>query len=249
MRVRRMSAWRLAAAMVAFACALTAITSFGASHTAPPAEYAGPAIKVRHSGKPAAVQERRTLLLVRHVAVAVARVFHQAPRGLTLHFYVSQAGFSRALFRSEHLWPQNSGDDTGNIVYGVLPLGPQVGANSHRLAHVYTEWVIDGLTHNRTDRQPSPAWLYDGLAEYVANHVGGVALCRGTTSIPLALRSISAPSDWWRIRGGPFGPLEYCKAESQVQQIVSRLGWARVLELLTHSGSWRRFASSVGAAP
>jgi len=164
---------------------------------------------------------------------------------ITLRFYATHAGFAAALHRLEGVWPQRQGDNVGNIVGTVLPLGPDSGLLTHNLAHVYTEWVLDRLTGNAVDRQPSPAWLYDGIAEYEADRRGAPVPCRLTGGYVVPMLQLVSPRDWWRVRGTIYQGLAYCEAEDAVSRIVRRIGWVRLRELLQGRATWNRFAAHV----
>lgn len=92
-----------------------------------------------------------------------------APPRLQIRLFASHRTFAVALRSRQGTNPQSSTDDTSAVERGTLLLGPLPAAYlRHNLAHVYTEWIIDRLTGNRTDALPSTPWLYDGLAEYEA---------------------------------------------------------------------------------
>jgi hypothetical protein len=167
---------------------------------------------------------------------------------ITLRFYASHIAFAAALYRLEGVWPERRGDNVGNIAGDVLPLGPHPGLLRHNLAHVYTEWVLDRLTGNDVDRQPAPAWLYDGIAEYEADRRAAAVPCRLNGGYVVPLGQISAPKDWWRVRGGIYQGLEYCEAEDAAARIVKRVDWARITAILSEHPSWERFAGDVGAS-
>jgi hypothetical protein len=167
---------------------------------------------------------------------------------ITLRFYGTHAAFAAALHRLEGVWPERAGDNVGNIVGNTLPLGPDAGMLVHNLAHVYTEWVLDRLTGNAADRQPDPAWLYDGLAEYEADRRSSPVPCRLTGGYVVPLAQLDTPVDWWRVRGTIYQGLEYCEAEDAAAHIVRRIGWTRIERLLGLHPIWAWFASEVGAA-
>jgi hypothetical protein len=229
-------------------CCASVASGFGVIQVRGDSEPESAQITVRADRGVPATQIHGTLLTLRRLSTAIDRDFGVPTRHFSVRIYSSHDRFARELVATEHLRPQGSGDNTANVVRGILRLGPTSGGDTHRLAHVYTEWILDRLTRNSSDLQPRPAWLYDGLAEYEANRVSGVAVCRRTEQISLPLSRLVSPSSWWRIRGSPFGPLEYCEAEAQVEKVVSHVLWKTMLECLRASGSWLRFARSVGAA-
>jgi hypothetical protein len=168
---------------------------------------------------------------------------------ITLRLYATHAAFAAELHRLEGVWPEGRGDNTGNIVNNILPLGPHPGLLTHNLAHVYTEWVLDRLTGNTGDRQPSPAWLYDGIAEYEAGRRGAPVVCRLTYGYILPLAQIASPASWWRIRAGIEQGIEYCEAGDAAGRIIARLGWQRVEALLARHPTWAQFAHELEALP
>jgi hypothetical protein len=167
---------------------------------------------------------------------------------LTVDVFASNSAYARTFHRLEGLWPEGRQDTTGNVVHGVMPIGPPNAYLEHNLAHIYTEWVLDRLTHNTDDRQPSPAWLYDGIAEWEADRVGTPLSCHLTTPYVLPLASIASPRQWWATRATIFGGLEYCEAESATARLVDRTGWDRLVTLLHRAGSWQRFARDLGVS-
>jgi hypothetical protein len=167
---------------------------------------------------------------------------------LTVRLYRSHASFARALKQLEGIEPEGSGDALGNVVHGILPLGPPNSFLEHNLVHVYTEWVLDQLTLNRSDRQPNPAWLYDGLAEWEADRRGAPLPCRLTGTYPLPLKAIAAPDQWWTTRAGINAGLEYCEARVAAGRLIRRAGWNTVRRLLSTHPSWHDFAARLERA-
>jgi hypothetical protein len=161
---------------------------------------------------------------------------------LTVHIYASHQAFGRALHRLEGVWPQGDMDASGNVVHGVLPLGPPNAYLRHNLAHIYTEWVMDRLTHIVRDRQPSPAWLYDGIAEWEADRRSQSPPCHMLEPYLLPLDSLRSPQSWWRMRGGPLGGVAYCEAKTAAAALIDRVSWARTRQMMRASGSWTVFA-------
>lgn len=164
---------------------------------------------------------------------------------LTIRLFATQVAFARALRRQQGIAPQGPSDALGNVTYGTLLLGPPNALFRHNLAHVYTEWVLDLLTHNRSDRQPDPAWLYDGIAEWEASRVAGSLPCSIPGAFPLPLHSLVTARQWLSVRGTVNGGLEYCEAQLAAGRLIHRVGWTRVRFLLAHSGSWAGFAANL----
>jgi hypothetical protein len=182
---------------------------------------------------------------LRSIQPKVDHGFRVAMPKLTVHFYSTHAAFGATLHRLEGVWPQAGWDNAGNIVAGVLPLGPPFLGIRHRLAHIYSEWDFDRLTHNPADLEPWPAWLYDGLAEVEAQRIAP-ELCRLHGVMPLRLASLADPREWWRVRGTAHAGLEYCEAETAAARVVARVGWPGVVRAMHRAASWRQFAMRVG---
>ncbi len=109
----------------------------------------------------------------------------------------------------------------------------------HNLAHVYTEWLIDRLTGNRTDVLPSTPWLYDGLAEYEADRYASTGMrCTLEGSPPLDITTVRTARRWMALRAGPLGPLAYCLAYLQTRALVGRIGWSSIERSMHHGWSW-----------
>jgi hypothetical protein len=178
------------------------------------------------------------------LVLQVDRDFSVRPRPFVVRLYPTQARFAAALYKLEGVHPQGEWDTDGNVVHGVLPLGPDPLDSPHRMAHIYTEWVFDGLTHNQSDAEPDPAWLYDGLAEVEASRVAPVGPCtlRGHFVFPKS--DLVTPAQWWKARGSGLAAWEYCEAHVWAQAVVNRVGWARTVYLLKHSRSWSRFGAA-----
>ncbi len=175
----------------------------------------------------------------------VDRDFHVSPTRLTVRIYASHGDFGDELFRLEGVRPQSPVDNMGNVVHHLLPVGPNERNLAHSLAHVYTESVLDRLSHNSSDREPDPAWLYDGLAELEAGMVTHSLTCR-LFSDRMLPALVSSPEEWWRVRGGPLAGVEYCQAEARAAEIVRHQGWRTVTRLLRRASSWQAFARSLG---
>ncbi|MGH2410607.1 MAG: hypothetical protein ACRDGS_09590 [Chloroflexota bacterium] len=192
-------------------------------------------------GASAGLQHRVSKLLPR-LSKRIDSDFHVRPTGqLTVVLYSSHTAFARAMFRNERLWPQGRLDNVANVTRSVLPLGPAIPRLAHSLAHVYTEWILDRLTHNSSDRQPNPAWLYDGLAEWEADHASRPVACSIPAAYPLSLASLASPERWRALRSGALGGLEYCEARTGAGRLISRVGWPRLIHLLHASHSWHGF--------
>ncbi len=226
-------------------CCLVALSGLAVARAHRSSQTGATSIVVRPRAGAHAAHAKTTARILSKLSRTIDRDFRVRARRLKVRMYSSHLAFARELLRTEHLWPEGIGDNTSNIVRGVLRLGPGAGRDKHRLAHVYTEWILDRLTHNTSDLQPRPAWLYDGLAEFEADRVAGTAMCRRTGDVSLPLSRLASPASWWKIRGTPFGPLEYCEAESRVSRLLSHLSWDTVLHRLETSGSWTRFARRI----
>jgi hypothetical protein len=168
-----------------------------------------------------------------------------APTPFAVRVYPTFAAFSAALKRLQDVSPDGDWDSAGNIVHGFLPLAPDVSQAKHRYAHIYSEWVFDRLTHNTTDREPNPAWLYDGLAEAVANRVAPDGLCRKRGLFLVSLRTLANPSVWASIRAEGGGGMEYCEATIGANRIIAHLGWQRVINWLKHAPTWGVFGTHI----
>jgi hypothetical protein len=186
-------------------------------------------------------------MVVEREAAAIDADFSEKwPPPLVIRLYASHHAFGRELHHLEGVWPEGAGDNTGNIVRGTLPLGPWTPRLAHSLAHIYTEWLMDRLTGNADDRQPSPAWLYDGIAEYEANRRSPPSVCALHGQYPLPLSDLQTRGQWWAIRAGPLEGFEYCEAEDAAARIIRRVRWTEVVRLLRSSGSWERFSTALG---
>ena len=193
------------------------------------------------------VNARQQIAIRDSVTEVIPRVdglLHESFRPFMLRLYGAFPSFSAALQRADGLKPQGSWDTSGNIVRGVLVAMPGARQEVHRFAHIYTEWVLDRLTNNKADREPSPAWLYDGLAEVVADRVSPVS-CRLGGWRPIALGSLSSPAQWLSLRGSGAAGLEYCEAEIAARHVVRRLGWNGLVRNLHRAASWSDFAHAV----
>jgi hypothetical protein len=167
---------------------------------------------------------------------------------LLVRLYASHRAFAHALHTLEGVWPEGDADTSGNIVRGVLPLGPPNAYLRHNLAHTYTEWVLDRLTHNRSDRQPNPAWLYDGIAEWEAARRTAPLPCHLSGPYPLQLSSLTTARQWWRTRAGIYGGLAYCEAADEASRLITRVGWPTTRMLLHQSRGWSQFSRVLEAA-
>lgn len=184
---------------------------------------------------------RAVLRMLSTISTSLDQQFHVRGTTLTVRLFGTHRGFGLALHRSQGVWPQGGWDNAGNIVAGVLPLGPYLGNANHRLAHIYAEWLFDRLAHNKSDREPDPAWLYDGLAEVAADRLTSTEACQLHGQYPIPLRELAEPRAWWQIRGSPRATLEYCEATIKTEQMVRCAGWNAIVADLHHSTSWANF--------
>lgn len=193
-------------------------------------------------------KSRRVLILTElgEIRQSVDADFGMTSRPLlVVKVFATHAGFARALYDLDGVRPEGTGDTVGNVVNATLPLGPPNSFLRHNLAHVYTEWILDRLTHNSADRQPNPAWLYDGIAEWEADRYSDPLPCSLHGAYPLALTAIASEPQWWHTRAGLFGGLEYCEAKLAAQHLIHRVGFSAVRALLHSSGSWTRFVHAL----
>ena len=165
---------------------------------------------------------------------------------LMVRIYGNRPLFSRALEGADGLRPAGSWDTAGNVVDDGLVLGPALSWSEHRLAHIIAEWIFDRLTHNVTDSEPRPAWLYDGLAEVEAQRVVPSLTCLLHDKMPLPLQSLAAPRQWLSIRNTSLIWLEYCEALVAAGHVIARIGWVRLVSDMHHASSWAAFAHGVG---
>lgn len=235
-------AWFLAAG----ACLLGAGASSGVGVNASPAHQPpdGRFQMVKPSSMPS-VWPDRILHALGSLSAPIDRVFKVSMPVLRVHVYPSHSAFAQSLHGQTGLWPEGLGDNLGNVVEANLLVGPSLLYLRHRLAHVYTEWVLDTLTNNWSGAEPRPAWLYDGLAEIEAQDVASMPGCRLHGRWILPLSGLASPRQWWRIRGSPLAGVEYCEAESAAGRIVRRLGWERLVGLLRQAHAWQDFARGV----
>jgi hypothetical protein len=181
------------------------------------------------------------------VAAEIDRLFTRighdlaaAPPRLQVRLFASHLTFARALRSLQGTHPQSSTDNASAIEHGTLLLGPMPASYlRHDLAHVYTEWIIDRLTGNRTDALPSIPWLYDGLAEYEAYRYEPAGLrCILKGLPPLDITTVRTARHWMALRAGPLGALEYCVAYTQTRTLVDRVGWSRIEQAMHHGWNW-----------
>jgi hypothetical protein len=180
----------------------------------------------------------------------IARDLGDAPPRLQVHLYASHATFTAALRSLQGAHPQSSEDNTSSVVHSTVLIGPVPASYlHHNLAHVYTEWIIDRLTGNRTDALPSIPWLYDGLAEYEAYRYEPAGMrCSLQGPLPLNVTIIRTARQWLALRAGPLGTLEYCLAYTQTHALVQRIGWSSVRQALHRSWAWPAVAQHLLAA-
>ena len=189
----------------------------------------------------------RFRLDINEVVPRVDEILDVSPRPFKVSVYGSERKYAQVLRASQGETPAGSWDASGNIVRGFLPVEADLGEVKHHIAHVYSEWVFDGETHNSSDEEPDPAWLYDGLAEVIAERVAPTGSCRLRGFHPLSLTALSSPTNWWRVRTVGGGGMEYCEARLAARHIVDRLGW-RTLDWKLHvAASWPQFSRSLGA--
>lgn len=199
------------------------------------------------------VTRRRVMIVASEVNLLFTHIRHDlgaAPPRLQVDLYASHWGFARAFRSRQGAHPQSSTDDASAIVRNTLLLGPLPTAYlQHNLAHVYTEWIIDRLTSNRTDALPSTPWLYDGLAEYEAYRYEPADLrcvLRGPSQFDIT--TVRTARQWLARRAGPLGALEYCLAYARTHDLVRRLGWSSVPQALHHGWNWPTVARHLLAA-
>jgi len=185
-----------------------------------------------------------------HVAGLRARIgrdFEARPRALRIEMYATHRSFARALWREQKQRPQTALDDTSNITHDTLLVGPVSAPYLwHNLAHVYTEWVMDGITGNRSDALPPDPWLYDGLAEYEAHRYAPKSMpCSVGSAHPLDVTDVRTAKGWLALRSGPMGSLEYCLASIEVTHEVKRRGWHFIVRALHRQHSWPSLAMSL----
>lgn len=172
------------------------------------------------------------------------------PPRLQVYLYASNATFARALLSRQGAHPQSSMDSTSAIVRNTLLLGPVPASYlQHNLAHVYTEWIIDRLTRNRTDALPSTPWLYDGLAEYEAYRYEPAGMrCALQGPLPFDITIVRTARQWRSLRAGPLGALEYCLAYARTHHLVQQIGWLSIQRTLHRGWAWPTVAQHLLAA-
>lgn len=182
---------------------------------------------------------------VEYVRGRIGRDFGRRPGALRVLLLPTHSAFARALWRLQGARPQGTDDDSGAVVRGLLLLGPEDDPYlRHNLAHVYTEWVMDGLSGNGSDALPNGTWLYDGLAEYEALKYAPAGVeCRVRARPPFDVAHLNTPQRWMAMRAGPFGSLAYCLASMKVQAVVERIGLRNLVEALHGTVSWGRLAA------
>jgi hypothetical protein len=177
---------------------------------------------------------------VDRLVTLIGRDLGDSPPRLQVRLYASHATFAAALRSLQGAHPQSSEDNTSAVVHNTVLIGPVPESYlHHNLAHVYTEWIIDRLTGNRTDTLPSTPWLYDGLAEYEAYRYEPAGMrCSIGGPLPLNVTIIRTARQWMALRAGPLGTLEYCLAYAQTRALVQRIGWSSVRRALHRSWAW-----------
>lgn len=202
-----------------------------------------PAVRVSASSTSDSRWVSSVISVINREAPIIEHRFHVHMPILWLRFYATHRAFGRDLHSAEGVEPQAGWDNLGNVVSGTLPIGPRFLEARHRLAHAYSEWVFDRVTHNH-DLEPQPAWLYDGLAELIAQSISRET-CELRGHMPIPISRLSSARIWTKIRGTAQASLEYCEAETAVKNLVKRIGWALIVEDMHDSTSWADFARRV----
>jgi hypothetical protein len=162
------------------------------------------------------------------------------PPGLTVELFATHRSFAGALWAQQRQRPQTDTDNSSSIVRNTLLLGPLPAPYLwHNLAHIYTEWIVDRLTHNVSDALPSDPWLYDGLAEFEAYRYAPEGLtCSATASPIVDVRQIRTARQWLALRAGPLGPITYCLSYVRVRTLVAHAGWKCIVTALRDARGW-----------
>jgi hypothetical protein len=171
---------------------------------------------------------------------AIGHDFGVYPPKLTVELFATHPAFTQALWSQQHQRPQTTTDDSSSIVKNTLLLGPLPPAYLwHNLAHVYTEWIVDQITHNSSDALPSDPWLYDGLAEYEAyRYAPSGFTCSGGPSPILDVTKIRTARQWLALRAGPLTSVVYCLSYLRVRALVAHAGWKCVVSALHDPRGW-----------
>jgi hypothetical protein len=181
---------------------------------------------------------RRLSSWFNHTAPRLQHDFHVEPGRLTVLMFADHASFTRAAARTRSSTVQGEADNVGSVAAGKLLLGPEDSRYlHHNLVHVYSEWLLDHVVGNRSDRLPSQTWLYDGIGELEALRYAPEHLpCAYSGKSPFDVTRIDTAHRWMELRASPVGAEEYCLAALEVRKIVSRLGWSSLLQLLHREG-------------
>jgi len=95
----------------------------------------------------------------REIIPEVDALLRVSAQPFTVRLYPNLHAFGLELRKLEGESPQGAWDTAGNVVHGILPLGPGLANARHHLAHIYGEWVFDRLTSTRRRRGCMPGWL------------------------------------------------------------------------------------------
>jgi len=196
------------------------------------------------------VPATRVRTVLRELAFLQPRIdrdFRIASSPLRIELLPTHRSFARALWHLQWLRPQSPLDNMSNVVRSRLLIGPEEPAYlHHNLAHIYTEWVLDRLTDNRSDALPRNPWLYDGLAEYEAYRYAPSGMrCSTRVGSLFDVTTIHSPRRWLALRAGPLGSLEYCLAYLRVRTLARRDGWNRMIRLLRRQHNWARLPAAL----
>jgi hypothetical protein len=233
--------------LLAFAlvCAIGVAIPASAGAQRPVQGLAGTRVDTAHTSiwSERGVAHGRAAMVAAEVDYLFTRIGHDlnaAPPRLQVRLFATHTSFARTMRSLQRMYPQSSTDNSSAIERGTLLLGPLSAAYlRHNLAHVYTEWMIDRLTDNRTDTLPSTPWLYDGLAEYEAYRYEPAGMrCTVTGPRPLDITTVRTARQWMALRAGPLGPLEYCLAYLQTRAVVDRVTWSRIKGAMHHGWTW-----------
>ena len=230
---------------VALVCAVGVSVPASAGAQRPVQGVAGTSVTTAHASiwGERGVAHGRAAMVAAEIDRLFTHIGHDldaAPPRLQVRLFASHADFARALRALQRTDPQSSTDNTSAIERGMLLVGPLSAAYlHHNLAHVYTEWMIDRLTGNRTDALPSTPWLYDGLAEYEAYRYAPAGMrCSLKGPPPLDITTVRTARRWLALRAGPLGSLEYCLAYLRTRALVDRVRWSSIERAMHHGWTW-----------
>lgn len=221
-----------------------------AQHSQPQAARQSPLLRLRivDVGKVSPRWNATVRRSLEKVSPRIESDLHVTMPRLTVRLYGNRPLFSRAVKGADGLRPAGLWDTAGNVVDNTLILGPSLSWTRHRLAHIISEWIFDRLTHNVSDAEPRPAWLYDGLAEVEAQRVTPRLTCTLHGHMPLSLSRLANPHEWQTIRTTSLIWLEYCEARTAANHVITRIGWTDMISDLHNASSWAAFAVAVGVA-